>query len=162
MKLKDLDNYLKNSFFIDPINTRNAYNVNANNNNNISLEETEDITIWYIKESIDGVLCGYAFTFLQGSTVPSKNYLFGSINISSDFVSLMFKDNSGSNIETGTGKIQITKNNKIIFIMQTTNSIDNAGDKIGFVHSSYMIKYNNYTKVDNKIKELISICENNI
>jgi hypothetical protein len=38
MKLEKLDNYLKNSFFIDPINTRNTYNVNVTNND-ISLEE---------------------------------------------------------------------------------------------------------------------------
>jgi hypothetical protein len=167
MNPPDLDNYLKNTYYlesnntlyVDPLNTRNAYNVDVSNNS-ISLEEINDITIWYIKECIDGVVCGYAFTFLNGGVVPSSiNYLFGSINYHSKLVSLMFKNQSGSHIEIGTGTIQQTKSNKILFTMQTNNSVDSLGDRIGFVHSSYMIKYNS-NKVDNHFKHLINFCQN--
>jgi hypothetical protein len=159
MKVSGLDNLLTDTFFVDPSNTVSAYNVDVSNNS-ISLEEIDDITIWYIKECINGVVCGYAFTFLNGGAVPSSiNYLFGSINTHSNLVSLMFKNRSGNHIETGTGIIEQTKSKKILFTMQTNNSVDSLGDRIGFVHSSYMIKYNS-NKVDNHFKQLINFCQN--
>ena len=71
----------------------------------------------------------------------------------------MFKNRSGNHIETGTGIIEQTKSKKILFTMQTNNSVDSLGDRIGFVHSSYMIKYNS-NKVDNNFKQLINFCQN--